>query len=71
MKFGQQLGNKKTFVFTKFRGSKSRGFSFSAKKTSRKFYEKDSLIQKRRKTAKNILLGYISVNTLSSLPTHL
>ena len=54
MKFEQQFEINESYVCTKFRGNRSRDFSFRTRKPPRKFGVKSGLSQKRLSTAKNI-----------------
>ena len=70
MKFLQQFEINELHVCTKFRGNRSRDFGFRTRKPPRKFGVKSGLVKNGLSTAKNISWGYMSQDTLSSLPTH-
>ena len=70
MKFWQQFDIYELYVFTQSRGNRSREFGFRTRNRHRKFGEKAVSVKNGLSTAKNISLGYMYQDTLSSQPTH-
>ena len=69
MKFGQQFEINELYVSTKFRGNRSRDFSFRTRKPPRKFGVKSGLSQKRLKYGKKYFIG-LYVSRYPFIPTN-
>ena len=69
MKFGQQFEINELYVCTKFRGNRSRDFSFRTRKPPRKFGVKSGFSQKQLKYGKKYFIG-LYVSRYPFIPTN-